>query len=639
MRVLLVEDDEALVTLLTQQLTAQNYVVDRVADGETGWAYSSTFDYDLIILDWMLPQLEGINLCQRLRHEGYGVPILLLTAKDAQIDKIKGLEAGADDYVVKPFDITELLARIRVLLRRTLTESALILSWGELCLDPVSCEVTYRGQPVSLTAKEYALLELFLHHSHQVFSVDTLLDRVWSSEEFPSGATVRSHIRGLRRKLKAVGAATDLIETVHGLGYRLKTQALASCRDRDSAELIERDRQTRYLEGLTQAWRAHKGESLERWNCLMHIAQTLKKQQLSEQQRLQAQQMTHSLAGTLGTFGLMEGYRLALQIEQLLQPESAFSEAQISQFHTLVTTLGHALDDPPQLVPAGEDTAEPSTLLIVDVNNVPYIQQLIALAVAQGFETSTAASIEIAFQALALDSSPARSTEPIAHLPDLVLINLVAGEADPVLDEPILQMLLGLITKLTERWPQLPVLVVTPQADFGNRLDLIRRGGAIVLEYPVVPVEVLDVINHATHNNYRHSKIMIVDDDTHYLKQVIHLLQPWNFQITPLADPQRFWTLFTQVMPDLLILDIEMPRINGFELCQVLRSNPQWQHLPIIFLSIHNHPAKQDQAFTLGADDYITKPVQGKDLALRLVNRLKRYQAWQRWQKATEMAS
>ncbi|MEO0488358.1 MAG: response regulator, partial [Cyanobacteria bacterium J06659_2] len=392
-------------------------------------------------------------------------------------------------------------------------------------------------------------------------------------------------------------------------------------------------------EGLTQAWRAHKGESLERWNCLMHIAQTLKKQQLSEQQRLQAQQMTHSLAGTLGTFGLMEGYRLALQIEQLLQPESAFSEAQISQFHTLVTTLGHALDDPPQLVPAGEDTAEPSTLLIVDVNNVPYIQQLIALAVAQGFETSTAASIEIAFQALALDSSPARSTEPIAHLPDLVLINLVAGEADPVLDEPILQMLLGLITKLTERWPQLPVLVVTPQADFGNRLDLIRRGGAIVLEYPVVPVEVLDVINHATHNNYRHSKIMIVDDDTHYLKQVIHLLQPWNFQITPLADPQRFWTLFTQVMPDLLILDIEMPRINGFELCQVLRSNPQWQHLPIIFLSIHNHPAKQDQAFTLGADDYITKPVQGKDLALRLVNRLKRYQAWQRWQKATEMAS
>ena len=206
MRVLLVEDDDALVALLTQQLTAQNYVVDRVADGETGWAYSSTFDYDLVILDWMLPQLDGIQLCQRLRTEGFSVPILLLTARDKQTEKIKGLEAGADDYVVKPFDLAELMVRIRVLLRRTLTDSAPLLSWGDLCLDSVSCQVTYYGQPVSLTAKEYSLLELFLRHSYQVFSATTLLDRIWSSEEFPSEATVRSHIRGLRRKLKATGA-------------------------------------------------------------------------------------------------------------------------------------------------------------------------------------------------------------------------------------------------------------------------------------------------------------------------------------------------------------------------------------------------------------------------------------------------
>lgn len=639
MRVLLVEDDDALAALLNQQLTDQNYVVDRVADGETGWAYSSTFDYDLIVLDWMLPQLEGIHLCQRLRQEGYGVPIVLLTAKDEQTDKVKGLEAGADDYVVKPFDITELLARIRVLLRRSLAEAAPVLSWGDLCLDPVSCEVTYRGQLVSLTAKEYALLELFLHHSHQVFSVDTLLDRVWSSEEFPSGATVRSHIRGLRRKLKAAGAATDLIETVHGLGYRLRTPTVRPFRDRNSTKPAQRDRQTRYLEGLTQAWRAHKGESLDRWQYLLHIAQTLEQQPLSEQQHLQAQQTTHSLAGTLGTFGLMAGYRLALQLEQLLQVESAFSATQISQFHTLVTTLGHALDDPPQLIHSEENTAEPSTLLIVDVNNVPYIQQLTALAIAQGFETTIAASVDLASQMLTLSRERLLTLDTSEKLPDVVLINLVAGDRDPVLEEPILQLLLGLIKKLTQRWPQLPVVVVTPQADFGNRLDLIRRGGAIVLEYPVIPADVLEVITQATHHSYRHSKIMIVDDDTHYLKQVIQLLQPWNFQITPLADPQRFWTLFTQVTPDLLILDIEMPRINGFELCQVLRSNPQWQHLPIVFLSIHNHPTKQDQAFALGADDYITKPIQGKDLALRLVNRLKRYQARLRWQKSTEMAS
>ncbi|NJM98366.1 MAG: response regulator transcription factor, partial [Phormidesmis sp. RL_2_1] len=207
MRVLLVDDDNALTALLSEQLAAQNYVVDRVADGETGWAYASTFDYDLIILDWMLPQLDGIRLCQRLREQGYNVPILLLSAKDNQTDKIRGLEAGADDYVVKPFDIAELLMRIRALLRRSLSEAAPVLSWGDLSLDPLSCQVTYQDKPVALTAKEYALLELFLHHSHQVFSATTLLDRIWSSEEFPSEATVRSHIRGLRQKLKAVGAA------------------------------------------------------------------------------------------------------------------------------------------------------------------------------------------------------------------------------------------------------------------------------------------------------------------------------------------------------------------------------------------------------------------------------------------------
>ncbi|MEM9904863.1 MAG: response regulator [Cyanobacteria bacterium P01_D01_bin.44] len=629
MKVLLVEDDTALATLLSQQLTGQHYTVDRVADGETGWAYASTFEYDLIILDWMLPQLDGIQLCHRLRSQGYGVPILLLTARDEQTDKIKGLEAGADDYVVKPFDIIELLVRIRVLLRRTLTDTTPILSWGDLCLDPVSCEVTYQGYQVSLTAKEYSILELFLRHSHQVFSVSTLLDRIWSSEEFPSEATVRSHIRGLRRKLKTVGAPADLIETVHGLGYRLKTQALNPTEDSAPAA-SEPDRQALYLAGLTQAWDAHKGENLEHWNHLAHIAQTLKTQRLSEQKQTQAQQIAHSLAGTLGTFGLMEGYRLALQLEQLLRAETLFSTAQISQFQALVTTLGHALDEHPRLVCPTEDAIDPAKLLIVDVNDMPYVQQLMALAVAQGFETTVAASMETASQALSLGSSSLPTSELIADLPDVVLINLVAGEADPVLDEPILQMLLQFITRLTQQRPWLPMLLITPQADFGNRLDLIRRGGTVVLEYPVVPAEILEVMTQTLHHSYRHSKIMIVDDDTHYLQQVIQRLQPWNFQITPLANPQRFWTLFTQVLPDMVILDIEMPHISGFELCQVLRSHPQWQHLPIIFLSIHADQANQDQAFALGADDYITKPIQSKDLGGRLVNRLKRYQAWLR---------
>ncbi|MEL7353436.1 MAG: response regulator, partial [Cyanobacteria bacterium J06560_5] len=119
----------------------------------------------------------------------------------------------------------------------------------------------------------------------------------------------------------------------------------------------------------------------------------------------------------------------------------------------------------------------------------------------------------------------------------------------------------------------------------------------------------------------------------HHLKQVVQLLHPWDFQITPLTNPQRFWTLFNQVLPDLVILDIEMPHINGFELCQVLRSHAQWQHLPIMFLSVHGDRTRQEKAFALGADDFITKPIGGKALASRLLNRLGRSQANRRWQQ------
>ena len=623
MRVLLVDDDAAFATLLSTQLEDQNYVVDRVGDGEAGWAYAATFEYDLIVLDWVLPQLSGIHLCERLRAQGDDTPILLLTAKDEQTDKIKGLEAGADDYVVKPFDMAELLARIRVLLRRSPAEAAPIFSWGELCLDSASCEVTYRRQPVALTAKEYSLLELFLRHSHQVFNAKALLDRSWSSEEFPSESTVRSHIRGLRQKLKRVGAPADFIETVHGLGYRLKSSVSGQVL---SAPAPQSDRQTRYLEGLIQAWDAHKGESVRRWKALLQIAQSLKAQGLSEQQQSQARQIAHALAGTLGTFGLMEGYRLSLQLEQLLQAKPELLSAQADQMQALATALGHTLDDAPKLVNPTGGTAQTAAILLVDVNHMPYMQQLMALAVAQGFEATVAASIETAAALLPFGASAQEAPQAsglAAALPDLVAVNFVTSDADPVLAEPILQVLLQFIAKLAAQWPHLPVLVITPQADFGNRLDLIRRGGAVVLEYPVAPATVLDIIRQTM--SHRLGKIMIVDDDAHYLQQMVQLLHPWGLQITPLTNPQRFWALFNQVVPDLVILDIEMPHINGFELCQVLRSHPQWQQLPVVFLSVHADPEKQSRAFAVGADDYITKPIQPGDLALRLLNRLKRH--------------
>lgn len=222
MRILLVEDDERIAESLTEALTDQNYVADVATDGEAGWEFVEAVAYDLLLLDVMLPKLDGISLCRQLRSQGYQMPILLLTARDTTTDQVTGLDAGADDYVIKPYKLQELMARIRALLRRGTSSLPPVLEWGSLRLDSSSCEVTYKDQPVQVTPKEYRLLELFLRRGCRVFSRRAILENLWSFEEPPGEDTVKAHIKRLRQKLKVVGVPDDFIETVYGLGYRLK---------------------------------------------------------------------------------------------------------------------------------------------------------------------------------------------------------------------------------------------------------------------------------------------------------------------------------------------------------------------------------------------------------------------------------
>jgi len=222
MKILIVEDDERIAEALAEALADHHYTVDMAADGEAGWDLVEAFPYDLVLLDVMLPKLDGIQFCQQLRECGYRMPVLMLTARDTSMDKVMGLDAGADDYVVKPFDLEELSARIRALLRRGSTTTPPVLKCGPLQLDPSSCEVTYRDRSLNLTPKEYSLLELFLRNRRRVFSRSAILESLWSFEEPPEEDTVKAHIKGLRQKLKAVGAPANFIETIYGLGYRLK---------------------------------------------------------------------------------------------------------------------------------------------------------------------------------------------------------------------------------------------------------------------------------------------------------------------------------------------------------------------------------------------------------------------------------
>lgn len=222
MKILLVEDDAYLAEALAEALTDQRYAVDIATDGEVAWDQIKILPYDLILLDVMLPKLDGIHLSQRLRAHNYSIPILMITARDTSTDKVIGLDAGADDYMVKPLDLAELLARIRALLRRGGASSPPTLVWDKLRLDPATYEVSYNGKILRLTGKEYSLLELLLRNERRILSRSVIIEHLWSLENPPEEDTVKAHIKSLRKKLRAVGAPDDFIETVHGLGYRLK---------------------------------------------------------------------------------------------------------------------------------------------------------------------------------------------------------------------------------------------------------------------------------------------------------------------------------------------------------------------------------------------------------------------------------
>lgn len=220
MRILLVEDDIQLGDALSEALSDQRYVVDIARDGEMGWQQVTTLPYDLVLLDVTLPKLDGLSLCQRLRTQGYHQPLMLLTARDTSLDKVNGLDAGADDYVVKPFDLPELLARIRALLRRGSTAQPSALEWGALRLNPGTYESFYGDRSLRLTPKEFSILEILIRNGRRVLSRAAIIEHIWLLDDPPEEETVKAHVKCLRQKLKAAGAP-DLIETVHGLGYRL----------------------------------------------------------------------------------------------------------------------------------------------------------------------------------------------------------------------------------------------------------------------------------------------------------------------------------------------------------------------------------------------------------------------------------
>lgn len=221
-RILIIEDDEAILKVLRRVLSYEGYQVDTALDGVNGLNLAREGQPDLIILDWMLPGMDGLEVCQRLRNSST-TPILMLTAKDTIQDRVHGLDAGADDYLIKPFELDELLARVRALLRRTQSERAQVLSFADLVLDTSTRQASRKGRSISLTAKEYELLELFLRHPRQVLTREIIFDRVWGYDFGGESNVLDVYIRYLRQKLEENGESR-LLHTVRGVGYVIREQ-------------------------------------------------------------------------------------------------------------------------------------------------------------------------------------------------------------------------------------------------------------------------------------------------------------------------------------------------------------------------------------------------------------------------------
>ncbi len=219
-KILIIEDDEAILRILRRGLAFESYQVETAVNGQEGLQKFREYHPDLVILDWMLPGMDGLEVCRRLRSAG-PVPILMLTAKDTINDRVQGLDAGADDYLVKPFELEELLARIRALLRRTQPERIPVLTFSDLALDTSSRQAIRNGREIQLTAKEYDLLELFLRHPRQVLTREVIFDRVWGYDFGGESNVLDVYIRYLRQKL-VVGDEAQLIHTARGVGYVLR---------------------------------------------------------------------------------------------------------------------------------------------------------------------------------------------------------------------------------------------------------------------------------------------------------------------------------------------------------------------------------------------------------------------------------
>lgn len=610
MKILLVEDDPAISQVLATTLTNHRYTVDVATDGKTGLELATLWTYDLLLLDIELPHLDGLSICRQIRQSGQKTPILMLTAKDTSTDVIQGLDSGADDYMIKPCDPSQLLARIRALLRRGGSSVSLpVLMWGDLCLDPAAAQVTYQGRTIPLRPKEYNLLELFLRYPQRVFNRSAILDHLWTAEDFPTENAVTNLIKDLRHRLKAAGITEEMIETVYGLGYRFKASPIAAT-ESATPKSVSEEEPLNNLESfaLLDQLRSRFQESLnQRITVLEAAAATLETTSLPATQHQAAKEEAHRLVGSLGTFGCPEGSNRAREIEQWLSTYTDDKQGNVKQLQSLLMQLKQAIASSPQAAAIAAHLPESIPLvLLMNSEDAAFAEALQHEAFVWGLQVDPVPSGSVDYACL-------KQSNLAAILLDLQ--DLTLGQPGGF----------ALLQELKQHFPEVPILTLAEQNTLSNRIQASRLGSDRYLPKPVSPAQVLELAARMIPQAPTpQAMVMIVDDDSTILGALSQLLQPWGINTVGLADPDDFWTVLTQSNPDLLLLDLEMPTFNGIDLCRVVRQDSRYGDMPILVITAHTDLDSIQGVFEAGADDLIHKPIAGPELITRVTSRIER---------------
>lgn len=612
MKILVVEDDELIAQTLSAILSMYRYAVEVVNDGQSALEMLEAFEFDVVLLDIILPKLSGLEVCKQARAKGIQVPILMLTARDSSQDKAAGLDAGADDYLVKPFDHEELIARVRALFRRGRRTQPSMLNFGELTLEPESCEVKYDQKNVRLTPKEYSMLELFLRNPTRVYSCGMILEHVWTHEETPGEEAVRTHIKGLRQKLKSAGGDADLITTVYGIGYRLKSQSAfpltqdqkerpnATTESSSPGQQIKNEMNQR----IDELWKTHQTTIAEQVNLIEVAVEAAMTRSLSMQSREIAIRNAHSLAGSLGTFDVQAGSKIARSIEMMLMAETVLVESDVQQLKRWINGLRQAIEEKSFHLP--ERPTEPlrRNMLLLFEPDRKLADQLRTGATQMGYIIQSASSLKNAITLV----------ENI--LPTAIILDPMMGADREKVAE--------FFEEIEALDVHIPVVIFTEQSS--SELEYLSKANIAQSFKKSASIQaVLQGVQTAIKQiQGTEATILAVDDDSSILALLKVMLEPWGMAVQTLSEPRQFFPALELVRPDLIILDVEMPDYNGIELCKMLRSRPDWAEVPVLFLTVHGNEEIINEIFRSGADDYIQKPFVGPELVTRILNRLER---------------